>query len=102
MATLSELRTLFGDGDMIQLVESSIIKKCAAILGEQTPSATRKDFALESLQNPQRYSASLWRYLLGANAAETVDDLTRATGPTTPDDATIQTAVDTAIDALWP
>lgn len=103
MATLLELHQLFGDGDMIHLVEAAIVKKAAAILEEATPSAARLDFARSACSNPKDYGDVLWRFLVGTYSDQTQDAISRSIGSAaTPSDATIETAVNTAIDKLWP
>lgn len=103
MATLAELRTVFGDGEMIGLVESAMIVKAADILGEVDPTQVRLDFALGVTVEPGKYSQALWRFLLGGNESAPIGSLVRSVGSASdPDDNTIKTAVNSAIDALWP
>lgn len=100
--TLAEITQAVADEQMIGLTAAAIYKKAAAIVGEQGLSANRRNFAEIALRNPDEFSDLIWRYVVGANAAATLDAVLRSDGnAATPTDQTIETAVNTAIDALW-
>ncbi len=98
MATYEEIYEISaGDLDTAALrakVAIAAVIKAVVVLAEATPTDARKAWALSALQSP--IDPSLFHYVLGNNAAATQSVILAAS------DTTVQTAVDAAVDALYP
>lgn len=100
MATYLELYDIVKDvvatTDLHRRVVVATAVKASLILDEATPSQTRKDWALKALQNPEAAAEPLFHYALADNSGASQAAILAA------DDATIQSAVNAAVDALYP
>lgn len=96
MATYLELKSLFGEGPLVNKLEVAVCDKSRSILAEDTPSADRLAWASSALANSQTEAANLLKYVLVANKGLTLAQIQAAT------DAAIQTNVDTAVNKLHP
>ena len=98
MATYLEIFDIaLGSGDRADLeqkVAVATVVKAVAVLAEASPTQIRIDWAADALENPR--GNALFSYVLGDNKDATVIQITGAS------DASVQTAVDTAVDALYP
>jgi hypothetical protein len=70
--------------------------KAELISQEVSPTATRLDWAIETLEDPRSKVNLLLNYLLAADNALTVNAIETAS------DAAIQTRVNSAVDSLYP
>lgn len=82
MATLLELRALFGDSDLMNKTESAVIIGANTLLGG-TPTADEQKWAAGAFASPNAEAKKAWMAVLASNSTLTV--------------ATIQAASDTAI-----
>ena len=96
MATLAELQTLAHNNDLRGKIERAITIKALVITKEATPSIDRLEWAEDALSTPETQIVLMLNYVLAENANATVVQIIGAT------DTSIQTNVDTAIDALHP
>lgn len=96
MATYTELRTLFSDDALRNLVQVALGIKAHAILQEATPSAERLSWAADNLVAGESQVKQILGYLLADKRSLTIEQIKGAT------DAAVQTAVDAAIDKLVP
>ncbi len=97
MATYNELQALRADGQANLLkgkISSAILIKAKAITALPSPTAEQRAFALKSLENPEAYLGIVFNYILGEYNAVSVATITGAP------DATVQTAVNAAVDTL--
>lgn len=94
MATYQELFDLRSNSDLRNKVAVACVKKAQALLGLPTPTADQVAWASSTLASPIAQADKIFAYVLAANSAATVAQITSAT------DAAIQTNVDTAADAL--
>lgn len=99
MATLAELKSLFGEGPLKDVVEVAICVKAVAIIAEATPSAARLAWAQGVFANSETEAKNLLKYVLAANDDKTVAQIWSAAGG---DAAAFQANVSTAIDKLYP
>lgn len=99
MATLAELQTVVGNGEMIAKVKSAMLKKAKSVLDETSPTLTadRLAWARRALVVANDDEAAvLWRYVVAANASATVAQILGAA------DSAIETNVNAAVDKFWP
>ena len=97
MATYSELRQLFGHGDLRNKIEVACIIAAEAIRTEDvatTNHANRILWAKKAFSNPNGIRDEMLMALLAANQEATVAAITGAT------DAVIQAKVDAAVDVF--
>ncbi len=94
MATLSELQDLAHNNDLRGKIERAITIKALAVTKEATPSAGRLQWGEDALASPDTQIQLMLNYVLAENAAAAIAQITSAT------DASIQTNVDDAVDAL--
>lgn len=98
MATYAELLTINNTSDTLkQKVLVACIVACDAIRAESDQTvnhAARLSWARETLQNPSAMAARMLWAVLAQNRAFTVAQITGA------DDATVQTAVNNAVNLL--
>lgn len=94
MATYLELFALRANSDLQDKVTVAVVKKAQTLLDGASPTAAQVTWAKEAIENPKPKALSLLNYLLAANSSATVAAIQGAS------DATIQTHVDTAVDAL--
>jgi hypothetical protein len=95
MATYDELRQLFSHGGLHNRVEVACIVAAEAIRGEsdQIPNhANRLKWAQSAFNDPRSVSDKILMSVLAANKAVAVAAITGAS------DATLQSAVNTAVD----
>lgn len=93
MATYQELFDLRSNSDLRNKVAVACVKKAQALL-DGTPTTDQVAWASSTLASPIAQADKIFAYVLAANSAATVAQITSAT------DAAIQTNVDTAADAL--
>lgn len=97
MATLSELSTLLNDGPLTDKCKAAGLIAANAIIAEVagTPNhANRLKWAKKVFSDPVTQGTALLRAVLAANASATLTQINGAS------DATIQTAVNAAVDTL--
>ncbi|MEE8207351.1 MAG: hypothetical protein V3T88_00125 [Nitrosomonadaceae bacterium] len=93
MATYTELRDLFNDGDLTNKVAVAlIIAVNDLLLG--TPDAADRLYAARVFANPQSEARAVLMAVLAGNSSATVVQITGAT------DAAIQTKVDAVVPQL--
>ena len=93
MATYLELHALRSNSDLQDKVSVAVVKKAQAIL-DGAPNAASVAWAVEAIESPRQKADSLLNYILAANSSSTVGQIQGAT------DATIQSALDTAVDVI--
>lgn len=91
MATLTELSTLYGDGDLINKVSSALVVEAKAIFDLATPTAAQKAYAAKVFASPKAEAGRVLKYVLAANAGATLASIQGAS------DAAIQANVATAV-----
>lgn len=93
MATLTELTSLFGDGDLTNKVAAAIIVKAQEYIDGTvpTPTAAEKAWAAKAFQSPKVEAQRILKSVLAANAGATVAAIQGAS------DAAIQTNVNSAV-----
>jgi len=96
MATYNELRSLFNEGSLLLKAEVAVCVKAQAIFAESTPSAGRLSWAETVLGSPHSEAEKMLRYALASNKALTIAQIISVA------DASLQTAIDTAVDKLHP
>lgn len=94
MATYNELFNLFVDSPLLNRTSVAVCVKAQAILDNDLAKASEVVWAGDALKSPKSKAEDLLRYVLAKNKALTPTQIQNA------DDATLQTAVDAAIDAL--
>ena len=94
MATYEELFDLKNNGDLLQKVEVAITKKAQGLIDGGAPTADEIAWSANAIANPRKVGEKIYRYVLAANSDSSVAQITGAS------DATIQSNVDTAVDAL--
>ena len=94
MATYTELFDLKNNNDLLNKMFVAVVKKAQLLLDGATPTATEVAWASETLNNPRAVSEKIYMYVLAANSAASVATITGAS------DATIQSSVNTAVDAI--
>ena len=97
MATYNELQNLRADGQANLLkgkISSALLIKAKSVTALPSPTEAQKAFALKSLENPEAYLGIVFNYILGEFNAVPVATITGAP------DATVQTAVNAAVDTL--
>lgn len=97
MATYLELFDLSSSSaitDLRKKIRVAIAIKAQLIAASASPTATAKAWANAAFQNPQGYEGVVLNYILAANKAATTAQISGA------DDATVQTAVNAAVDTL--
>lgn len=99
MATYDELRTIKeqpGWGELVEKIRVAVGIKAGSILDEPTPSDNAKVFAQRALASPATAAdqGGIITYVISANNTATINQILNAL------DATIQSNVDTAIEAL--
>ena len=93
MATLTELRSLFGDSALLEKVEAALIISADGLVSG-TPTAEQKNWASNVFSNPNSEASKALNSLLAANAGVTVAQIQNAT------DVTIQANVDSVTQTL--
>ena len=96
MATLAELSTLYVNSEMRNKVSAAAVIKATATITDATAPAARKEWAERTLTSTASQVDMLWKFVLGQNHTETVSTILSANDPT------VQTAVNNAIDAVYP
>lgn len=94
MPTLAEIPTILENSVMQNKVTAALVVKCAIIIDNGSATTTQKEWAQETLASPGQMATIVWRYMIGTNDTATITEITTAT------DATIQTEVNSAVDAL--
>ena len=94
MATYLELFTLRSDSNLQDKITIAVIKKAQSLLDKTTPTANEVTWAAEAISNPSIKAKSLINYILAVNDGLTVSQIKEAS------DVSIQTNVDSAVDAL--
>lgn len=93
MATLDELATLYGDGDLLNKVSAAIVISAYNLL-QGTPTAADRAYAAKVFSSPKGEAQRVLKYVLAANSAATISAIQSAT------DVAIQTEVDAAVVIL--
>lgn len=97
MATLAQLFDFFSSVDGVVLrnrVAVAATAKAQSLMAGQSPSANQIAWAREVLKDPNTNAIELTRYVLAANKAASIQQITDAT------DAAVETNVNTAADAI--
>jgi hypothetical protein len=103
MATLTELETLFGNGDLQAKVRAAVVQAAQiCIYGEDTTDppwavgneVNRDKLAVAIIQNPGNYAPRFQALVIAANSASTVAQILAAT------DEAIQSNVNEAYDVI--
>ena len=94
MATYEELHDLRNDARLRSQVEVAATVKAAEFLDDANATAAEIEFAQKVLENPSRTADQIVYYVLAENKSATVAQIQGAS------DSTVQTNVDTAIDAF--
>ncbi len=97
MATYIELHDLTSSSTLVDLrkrLRVAMLIKANAIASSSSPTSNAKEWARSALRDPQQYEDMVLRYVLAANASATTTQIASAT------DATVQTAVNGAVDTL--
>lgn len=94
MATYQEIKTLAIDSDLQEKVEVATVVKAHGLISGITPTQAQIDWASSALGNPKQTAEGLLFYVLADNKAATIEQIQGAS------DSDIQTAVDTAVDAM--
>jgi hypothetical protein len=94
MATYVELFDLRANDGLRNKIAVASIKKAQTLLDLALPTTNQVKWASGAIDNPMDKARQLINYVLAANSASTVSQITSAS------DATIQTNVNTAVDAL--
>ena len=95
MATHAELTALFSHTGLRNSITVAVCKKAHALV-TNSPTADQREFALAALKSPQEHADWLLKYLLAANAALTVAQITGAS------ESAIEEKVTEAIEAFYP
>ena len=96
MATLTELVTLFSDSGLRNRITAAAIIKAQTVLVDASAPAARKAWAESCLTNTNSMVELLFKYVLAASKAASLANITGAS------DEAIQSAVNAAIDAVYP
>lgn len=94
MATYQELYDLRSDSGLRNKVAVAVVIKAQDLLSGVSPTAAQVTWANAALQSPVQKADVLLGYVLAANKAAGVGAISSAS------DATIQSNVDAAVDAL--
>ncbi len=97
MATLTELSSLINDGPLTDKTKSACLVASQAIILESTGTANhvnRLKWAKKVFQDPVSQGTLMLRAVLAANSTATLAQINSAA------DATIQTAVNNAVDVV--
>ena len=104
MATYTELRDLFGDGDLQKKIQVAVVEAARLVLKsedtgtpfDQTAGAhdDRLVWAARALSNTTRTAENVWKFVLAENKGATVVQIQDAS------DTAIQTNVNGAVDGL--
>jgi hypothetical protein len=95
MATYNELFNLRRENtDLLNRVEVAAVKKAQTLIDAASPTAAQVGWALTTITAPRAEADRLLNYVLAANSALTVAQITAAS------DAAIQTAVNAAVDKI--
>lgn len=98
MATLTELATITSDArwnGLMDRIKAASIKKSVSVINSAAPPVTRLDWAKRALENPNSAAHGVIWYAIGDSANATIDQIFGA------NDAAIESAVNTAVDALY-
>lgn len=93
MATLQELASLYGDGDLIEKVSAALIIEAKSLL-DSAPTAGDRAWAAKVFRDPQSVAALTLKYVLASNAGAALAAIQGA------DDATIQSQVANVVPEL--
>ena len=94
MATYAELYDLRSDETLLNRITVAAAIKAQSLIDGVVPTAAQIAWANETIVDPRSKARALINYVLAANESATVAQIKAAT------DATIQTNVDAAADAL--
>lgn len=94
MATYTELHAISTEQDILKKVSVACVVKSQALIAGVTPTAEQITWANNTLNDPLARAKVLIHYVLGANKDSTAATIRAAS------DATLQTNVDAAADAL--
>lgn len=94
MATYAELYELRSDSELRNKVAVAATKKAQSLIDAASPTTAQISWANSAIVDPQAKAGPLLNYLLAANSALTVGQISGVS------DANIQTAVNAAVDKL--
>ena len=94
MATLQELASLYGDGDLTNKISAAIVISVKAILDGGSPTAADRAYAGRVFANPKTEAKRILPYMLASRSAATLAQIQGAT------DEQIQTDVDAAVPIM--
>ena len=97
MATYLELASIRDEAEYSSFYEKlrvATVVKATELLDLPTPTAAQVEWALAATRNPSTSADSILWYVIAANKASTTAQIVAAT------DVAIQTAVDSAVDAI--
>ena len=92
MATYDDLFSLYYNSGLRNRVIVAIAKKAQTLLAAPVPTSAQLNWAKNALENTDSVATALYKYVLAANSAFPVVQITGAS------DAAIQSNIDTAAD----
>ncbi len=94
MATYLEIFALRNDSNLQDKVAVAVVKKAQLLLDAASPTANQVTWSLAAIENPKSKSDGLLNYVLAKNSAATSAQILAV------DDATLQTAINAAVDKI--
>ncbi len=94
MATYNEIFDLKNNNDLQHRIQVAVTKKAQTLLDKTTPTTNEVVWSGNALSGPEGMGQKILFYVLAKNSASSVAAITAAS------DATIQSNVDAAVDAL--
>lgn len=94
MATYAELNSLYSDSDLQVKISTACVIKAHALLSTGGATAGQKALANEIFTSPSTITSKITKYVLAEHKDLSVAQIQGAS------DTAVQTAVDTALDAL--
>lgn len=98
MATYAEIATINSDAAWQAFADKAMVAaiiKAHAVINATTPPITRLEWARSALANPRTAANDIVFYAIAANSGATIAQILSAS------DAAIQSAIDTAVDAIY-
>lgn len=94
MATLTELTSLFADGDLIKKISAALVISVKDLLDGATPTAADRAYAAKVFAGPHKEAHRALMFVLAANATASVEQIQGAS------DSAIQANVDAVVPVL--
>lgn len=94
MATYLEIFALRNDSNLQDKVAVAVVKKAQLLLDAASPTASQVTWSLAAIENPKSKADGLLNYVLAKNSAATSAQILAV------DDATLQTAINAAVDKI--